>query len=226
MTVKMYKVGGCVRDAIMNVKPKDIDYTCVASSFDEMKQWIAERGTIFLEKPEYLTIRAKMNDTGEAADYVLARKDGSYYDGRRPDSVEMGTLEDDLSRRDFTMNAIAQDEDGNLIDPFGGVKDIEYQLIKTVGKTKDRFDEDALRMLRAIRFHITKGFRLSGDIYRYLFYNVKEIHKVSKERVREEMYKCFKHNTYATLRCLEEFHWLRDELFEDSDMWLEPTFKG
>lgn len=208
--VKLYRVGGCVRDKILGIKSKDIDFAVEAKSFDEMRNHIISMGgKIFIEKPEYNTIRAHLN--GEDADFVLCRKDGKYSDGRRPDSVEIGTIFDDLARRDFTMNAIAEDvETGELIDPFGGVNDIKENLIRCVGNAKDRFSEDSLRMLRAIRFAITKNFRLDYMIVGML--NDEEmcakLQNVSPERIREELNKCFDKSTYQTLAYLHKFEFL------------------
>lgn len=217
----MYKVGGCVRDAILGVKSKDIDFSCEASSFSELRDYIASIGTIFMENEQYLTIRAKVGK--DAADFVLARKDGHYHDGRRPESVTPGLLIDDLRRRDFTMNAIAQSEDGSLVDPFNGVQDIGSKLIRCVGSTKDRFDEDSLRMLRAIRFSITKGFRLDFEIVNYIINHPSNISSVSSERIREELHKCFSFSTLATLQVFDRFHGLRDYVFEHCNIWLRPT---
>jgi len=225
MTVKLYKVGGCVRDKFLGVQSKDIDYAVEAPSYEAMRDYVAERGTIFLEKPEYLTIRGKINN--EDVDFVLCRKDGSYSDGRRPDSVEAGTIYDDLARRDFTMNAIAEDEDGNLIDPYDGLSDIAGKTIKCVGKTEDRFNEDALRMLRAFRFAITKGFSLDVEIADYFSYwdELDKLISVSQERIREELQKCFEFNTLKTLHAFEQFNLLRDWIFINTDLWLEVTAK-
>src|SRR5579859_2576372 len=144
-----YLVGGYVRDKILGIPSKDLDYSVEAASYEEMRQSIIDRGgTILLETPNFFTIRARIGK--EVSDYVLCRKDGAYSDSRHPDSVEHGTLHDDLARRDFTMNAIAIDSDGNYIDPFNGISDIKNKLIRCVGNAQDRFDEDALRMLRAI----------------------------------------------------------------------------
>src|SRR5688572_15396559 len=118
MVVKAYEVGGDVGDRLMGLKnPKDLNYTVEAESYDEMVAWIKTQGTIFVEQPQYWTVRAHLSGK-RPADYVLARKDGQYSDGRRPDSVKPGTLLDDLKRRDFTMNAIAIGESGEYIDPF------------------------------------------------------------------------------------------------------------
>src|SRR5689334_19330699 len=99
--VKLYKVGGYVRDQVLGLKSKDIDYAVEAESYDAMKNHLIEKGAkIYLEQPQYFTIRGKLND--EDADFVLCRKEGKYSDGRRPDTVEIGTIYDDLARRDFT----------------------------------------------------------------------------------------------------------------------------
>lgn len=221
MTVKIYKVGGCVRDKILGIPSKDIDFSVEASSYEEMKAYILGRGKIFVEKPEYLTIRAMIN--GEAADFVLARKDGAYHDGRRPDTVEVGTLHDDLARRDFTMNAIAEDEDGNFIDPFNGIADIKARLIRCVGNTEDRLKEDALRMLRAIRFLITKDFTIHNDIAQFMFHNAELLKNVSEDRIRDELSKCFAANTLNTMIYLGTFPNLRNYIFKETKIWLKPT---
>ena len=159
--IKFYQVGGSVRDDLLGFPSKDIDYSVEAPSFEAMKSEIVNRGgEIFLEKPEYLTIRANVPNMG-ACDYVLCRKDGAYYDGRRPESVEIGTIRDDLARRDFTVNAMAINEDGELIDPHGGKVDLLHKTLRCVGNAHERFSEDYLRMLRAIRFCIT-AFRLNS----------------------------------------------------------------
>ena len=227
MDVKFYRVGGCVRDEILGQKSKDIDYSVVAPSFDAMRQEIVGRGgEVFLETPKYLTIRAKVPKLG-ACDFVLCRKDGQYTDGRRPNDVEMGTLEDDLARRDFTMNAIAEDEDGNHIDPHDGRKDIASGIIKCVGKAEDRFAEDYLRLLRAFRFSITKEMELFTDV-RVCLYDekfVSGLKHVSVERIREEMFKAFMHDTHKTLLLLERYKALRDVLFESGALRLKPTLE-
>jgi tRNA nucleotidyltransferase (CCA-adding enzyme) len=224
---KFYIVGGYVRDKLMGVKSKDIDYSVECESFDAMREEILARGgEIFLETPEYFTIRARVPRLG-AADFVLCRKDGEYGDHRRPDKVEMGTIHDDLARRDFTMNAIAIDEEpGEYLDPFGGEKDIERGEIRCVGKVEDRFNEDALRILRAIRFKFTKKMRLTFEIRKALrdWQLVKLIEHVSIERVREEMLKIMRTDTIQVLRFLEEFPLIRDATF-GRGLWLMPTLK-
>ena len=227
MNAKFYKVGGYVRDKILGIESNDIDFSVEVESYEAMRAEIVKRGgDIFLEKPEFFTIRAKVPELG-IADFVLCRKESHYTDGRHPDKVEIGTLHDDLARRDFTMNAIAEDEDGNIIDPFQGKEDIRARRIKCVGNTVDRFNEDGLRVLRAIRFAITKNFHMSASIDNFIR-NMPcgEILKsVSEERIREELHKCFKHNTLYTLEYLRAYCELSDWIFRHSNVWLMPTTK-
>jgi len=226
MNAKFYRVGGAVRDLIMGIESKDIDFSVEAGSYNEMKEAIQSRGCdIKVEKPEFFTIRAVDNILG-GVDFVMCRKEGAYSDGRRPDSVENGTLFDDLSRRDFTCNAIAQDDDGNLIDPFNGQEDIKNKVIRCVGETEDRMREDSLRLLRAVRFSVTKDFGISMPIHRIL-HNPKFINmldNVSSERTREELFKMFKHNTLESLKIFELYPLLKEKIFSNG-LWLIPTSK-
>ena len=226
MIAKFYIVGGFVRDKLCGKESKDVDFAVEADSYEAMKQAIVDKdGDIFLENPEFLTIRGKLPNIG-AADFVLCRKESDYSDGRRPDNVEMGTLLDDLSRRDFTMNAIAQCEDGTYIDPFNGRKDLKNNLLKCVGKAKDRMDEDPLRLLRAVRFMVTKNFLMDSELF--LAISDESLHSkllatVSSERIREELTKCFSHNTSESIKILDGLR-LLNKLFSGS-LKLMPTFK-
>lgn len=229
MTVKLYQVGGCVRDQLLGVQSKDIDYAVEANSYEEMLAWIKTQGKVFLESPQHLTVRAHVGGK-QPADFVLCRKDGTYSDGRRPDSVTPGTLFDDLARRDFTVNAIAYDEQsGEYIDPYDGRLDLKTMTLKCVGNAKDRFSEDALRMLRAIRFIITKGFKPDAQIRHYLSDSslIELLDKnISMDRKRDEMQKCFAHDTIQTLYVLNCFpRKLIEAIFEGAtgSLWLEPT---
>ncbi len=222
MTVKIYQVGGSVRDQIMGRKSNDIDYAVEASSYDEMREFILEQsGSIFLETPQYVTIRAKLK--GEACDFTLCRKESGYSDNRHPDIIEPGTILEDLSRRDFTMNAIAIDADtGEYIDPYNGIEDIQNQLIRTVGLPSVRFIEDGLRVLRAIRFSITLGFTLSPLIDSILE-NQHLLDNISVDRIREELTKMFKHDTIKSLILLNFLN-INKRLFnERTNIWLMPT---
>ncbi len=223
-----YKVGGCVRDEVMGVPCKDIDLLAIGGSFDELeKDVINQGGSIYISKPEFLTIRCNYPKIGPC-DIRLARKDGDYSDGRRPDKVFLADdVRDDINTRDFTMNALLQDlESGEIIDYVGGLNDIKNRVINTVGNAVDRFEEDYLRLLRAVRFDITKGFDISLDIHDCLSdpKMIEGLKNVSVERIYEEMYKCFKYDTLGTLQFLELYSDLRDELF-DGLLWLKPTLE-
>lgn len=235
--IKLFLVGGAVRDELLGVPSHDWDFTVEAESFDAMKSHLQSAGfTIFVDNPEFLTIRARFpksdwNFGGKqmavtTADFVLARKEGAYTDGRHPVSVEPGTILDDLRRRDFTINAIAQDVRGNLIDPHGGQRDIDRKLIRAVGSAHVRIGEDALRGLRAIRFSITKGFTISPDILDVLDSNwfLDSLSTVSRERIREEMFKTFSHSTRDAMAFFRNRPVLFDFVF-DGALWLKPTME-
>lgn len=184
--------------------------------FDIMVEELKKRGfRIFKEDKKFLTARAqfprynghpaviKYGSRDLTADFVLARKESGYTDGRRPDEVEPGTLEDDLARRDFTMNAIAKDTEGNLIDPFGGQKDLDEGIIRCVGNPIDRFTEDALRAVRALRFSVTKNMEIARDVqFAMQVASVLDAiqGKISDERIDMELKKMFAGGT--TLKCI------------------------
>lgn len=249
--MKMYEVGGCVRDELLGVTSKDIDYTVVLEDeerafmvdspiynekpgdpFRFMAGQLAHQGfKIFLETPEFLTVRAQfprhLGVGNKTADFVLARKEGEYTDGRRPDKVEPGTLEDDLARRDFTINAMAKDTDGTLIDPFNGREDLSRRLIRTVGDPLERFTEDALRPLRALRFAVTKGFSIDPDTRTAMqtdtVLNLIRT-RISDERKREELNKMFAFDTEASLFILAKYPQLTRAVFSGT-VSLDATMK-
>lgn len=247
--MKMFEVGGCVRDEILGVPSKDIDFSVVLDDadmlthsrtdgkaiepFDLMVVKLQEMGfKIFVETPEHFTVRAQFPKNSErarlTADFVLARKEGTYSDGRRPDSVEPGTLEDDLARRDFTMNAIAKDADGTLIDPFNGVDDIDHMLIRAVGDPRERLLEDALRAVRALRFAVTKNFTIEGELMKVLMWDTEVMDavadKISDERIREELSKMFRFNTLKSMDILSHYKGLTSAMFSGS-VSLDATMK-
>lgn len=237
--VKTYLVGGAVREIVRGFpeKVKDWDFAVEAESYLHMKKWLEYNDFhIFLETPQYLTIRARapredyvfagIDMTGKAFDFTLCREEGGYSDGRRPDEVKPGTLMGDLKRRDFTMNAMALDASGILIDPFDGALDIKRRLIRCVGGV-ERLREDSLRMLRAIRFAIQLDFDLSNEVYGHLHeeYSSYLLKNISDERIREELTKCFKTDTMETLYYLNTFRYITEEIFSRG-MWLLPTVKG
>lgn len=223
---KFYKVGGAVRDELLKLPVKDIDFAVEAENYSAMREAILTRGgKIFLETPEYFTIRAKVPGLG-ASDFVLCRKDRGTSDGRHPDSVEAGTLLEDLARRDFTINAMARGENGILIDPFNGIQDLATHTLRTVGRARERFKEDYLRILRAIRFAITKDMNFHDDIVECLYDPevMSGLYLVSQERIREELYKCFAFDTPLTLMYMCEFPLIKDFALIRG-LWLKPTLE-
>ena len=245
--MKMFEVGGCVRDRILGLKSKDIDFSVVMDNeenhttdetFNLMTEALSALGfSIFVANPEFLTVRAQFpreGDTyiaygGMTADFVLARQDGAYTDGRRPDEVFAGTLEDDLARRDFTMNAIALDPaTGEYIDPHDGMQDIHKKIIRCVGSAEARIREDALRALRALRFVITKDFMVDEELLDVLRSDWLPplLSTVSKERKRDELHKMFHKDTIASMNILYAMkRTFREAIFTDG-LWLEPTLKS
>jgi len=148
LSMKLYQVGGSVRDILLtpNSIPKDIDYAVEAESFEEMRETLIGRGfQIFLEKSEFLIIRAKCPRTNHVYDFSMCREDGVYSDARHPDTVTPCSIYTDLSRRDFTINAIAIDEDNQILDPHKGQEDIDTMTLRCVGVARDRLREDSLR---------------------------------------------------------------------------------
>lgn len=222
MRFNLFEVGGCVRDALLGIPSKDVDFVAVAhedqnfpsaqDAFRALLEDLLNAGfQVFLSTPEFLTIRARvpknhvLRSRTDVADFVLARRDGPSSDGRRPDFVLPGTLRDDLARRDFTMNAIARSSCGRfLVDPFDGVNDIQAQQIRFVGNPVDRIMEDGLRTVRAVRFSITKGFRLHSDTLNAVNSDLAAsmLFSVSPERIREELNKMFAVNTVASMNLL------------------------
>lgn len=230
--IKMFEVGGCVRDDLLGIASKDIDFAVEAPSFEAMRESLTGDGfTIFLETPEFFTIRARFPRgsarNGLTADFVLCRSDGPMTDGRRPDFVLAGTIFDDLRRRDFTVNAMARDEDGVILDPHEGRVDLLTGVLRAVGDPFDRLEEDALRVLRAIRFCVTKGFALEERL-RFAMQSpmiADRLATVSKERQREELLKAMHHDTLATLDMLADFRLIREAVLADG-LWLKPTLEN
>ena len=180
-----YLVGGCVRDKIMNRQVHDYDI-CTSALPDEVKSVFAQQRTIDTGL-KHGTVTVVLN--GENYEITTFRTDGDYSDGRHPDSVKfVRNLKDDLLRRDFTMNAIAFDGH-NYVDIFGGTDDIHNQIIRCVGNADARFQEDALRILRAMRFSAQFGFEIDKDTQDAMHRHKNLINKISKERIASELQK-------------------------------------
>ncbi len=179
-----YVVGGCVRDMILGRTPGDWDITTSAKP-EETKACFSHTYDTGIKHGTITVLMGK--DSYEITTY---RIEGEYTDCRHPDEVVFTRdIHEDLLRRDFTMNAIAYHPREGFIDPFGGVADIERGLIKGVGCAEERFREDALRMLRAVRFAAQLGFEIEEETWRALKENSALIEKISAERIREELQK-------------------------------------
>lgn len=178
-----YLVGGCVRDSIIGRQINDYDITTnalpdevitVFSCFNVITKGI-KHGTVTV-----------ITDCGQF-EITTYRIDGKYTDSRRPDSVSFTSeLKEDLARRDFTVNAIAMDRHGNIIDPFDGCTDIKNKIIRCVGNPVERFNEDALRILRGIRFASQLGFEIEEKTSEYILSLSGKLNNISAERIRDE----------------------------------------
>ena len=183
-----YAVGGCTRDSIMGKSPNDWDITTSATPEQMLEIFAAEGIRTIPTGLSHGTVSVLLD--GVTYECTTYRIEGTYSDSRHPDFVSFtGDIRDDLSRRDFTVNAIAAHPNGEFIDVFGGISDIENKIIRCVGKPKERFAEDALRILRAIRFSATLGFKIDKATFDAAFITKKGLANVSIERKMTEIAK-------------------------------------
>lgn len=179
-----YFVGGSVRDHILGLPIHDVDIA--TSAYPE------EIKTIFNRTVDtgiqHGTVTVLFDD--DSYEITTFRTESGYQDFRRPDSVTfVRSLEDDLKRRDFTINALAVDKDGYVIDKFDGLSDLNKKVIRAVGKAEERFHEDALRMMRAVRFQSQLGFSVESETAKAISDNAHLLSKIAVERIREEFIK-------------------------------------
>lgn len=183
-----YLVGGCVRDLLLGRKPSDWDITTNAKP-EEIQKIFKDS---FYEN-EYGTVGVVTDAEDESLKVVEVtpyRLESAYSDKRRPDSVSFSTnLEDDLKRRDFTVNAIALNSNGTLIDPYQGQSDIAKKLIKSVGNPEERFSEDGLRLIRAVRIAAETGFTIENETADAIFKHNAFLKHIAPERIRDEFCK-------------------------------------
>ncbi|MDO5402457.1 MAG: CCA tRNA nucleotidyltransferase [Eubacteriales bacterium] len=177
-----FAVGGCVRDTLLNRSPDDWDITTSALP-EQVKAMFPRTIDTGIQ---HGTVTVMIGKNGyETTTY---RIDGEYEDGRHPKSVEFSSrLLDDLKRRDFTINAMAYNNTTHLVDEFGGISDLNHKIIRCVGNAAERFSEDALRMMRAIRFSAQLGFTIEDATYEAILTLAPTLSKVSMERVEIEL---------------------------------------
>lgn len=199
-----YLVGGCVRDLFMGNIPNDYDI-CTNALPNEIIDIISKLGCKYIDTGiKYGTVVAMIH--GEQYEITTYRLDGLYTDSRHPEDVDFTTsIEDDLARRDFTINAIAYNPyTDDIIDIYDGIQDIQDKKIRAVGDADKRFKEDALRILRGLRFAIKYKFDIEIDTLDAMKSNVQLIDNISKERITNELYKiltCGKDISYWFNRC-------------------------
>ena len=185
---KAYAVGGCVRDAILKREISDVDITTSATP-EEVEKVLDDNAIKYYETGlKHGTITAVLN--GESFEITTFRHDGEYSDNRHPNEVRfVKILKEDLARRDFTMNALAYNDAEGIVDEFGGIRDIKDRVIRAVGNPVTRFHEDALRIMRALRFSAVLGFDIENDTKQAVF-NCKELLKnIAYERLFTELTK-------------------------------------
>lgn len=179
-----YIVGGCVRDSILGRVPQDWDITTSATP-QEVKQLFSRTVDTGIEHGTVTVMLGK-----EGFEVTTYRVDGEYEDGRHPKEVTFTrSLTEDLKRRDFTINAMAYNDTDRLVDPFGGMKDLNGHLIRCVGDPMERFSEDALRILRAVRFSAQLAFPIEDKTAAAIRVLAPTLNKISAERIRVELTK-------------------------------------
>lgn len=197
-----YVVGGCVRDYFLGNQTSDTDITTSAKPC-EVEKILADKNIKVVETGlKHGTVTAVIDKT--PLEITTFRADGEYSDSRHPQSVEFVTdIEQDLKRRDFTVNAMAYNYERGLVDLFGGREDIENRIIRTVGEPDARFKEDALRIMRALRFSSVLGFEIEEKTKKSIFDNMYLLENISAERIFSELSKllCGKN----VLNVLDEF---------------------
>ena len=183
-----YVVGGCVRDALLGRMPSDWD-VCTSALPDEVAELFAREGRHVIPTGlKHGTVTVLADEM--PVEITTFRIDGGYADGRRPSTVAFtASVEEDLRRRDFTINALAADLDERIVDPYGGQCDIERGIIRCVGDANERFGEDYLRILRALRFAAVLGFEIDRATSVAIHANRASVAGISAERVRVELMK-------------------------------------
>lgn len=238
----------------------DIDFAIEASSYEAMKEMLEQHFSTFhlcVEQPQYGRLKAgvplaelgwvrdhypkqpshsKLPDS-VYCDFVVTRKDGNYLDGRHPTSIQIGTVMDDIYRRDFTMNSImVVDSTGEIIDPSGGLQDIKNRVIRchsdTFGHVSKKMSEDMLRLLRALRFSVTLGYNIHESIFDYISKDVAYISymlskDIFKSRIASELAKMLKKDTVRSIGLLNKLPVeILEVIFTHNELHLIPSYKA
>lgn len=176
-----YYAGGCVRDQLLEIAPKDYDLATSATP-DEVQALFPNSNAIGAHFGVILVKHGKF-----PFEVATFRHDGSYQDGRHPESVTFSTPEDDAQRRDFTVNGLFQEpETGRVIDYVGGLNDLAKRQLRAIGNASNRFQEDALRLMRAVRFATTLDFEIEADTWAAICNHADLLQQISAERIRDE----------------------------------------
>lgn len=212
-----YAVGGCVRDSLLGKEPNDWDITTIALPEETKKVFTGYK--VIETGIKHGTITVLVDD--EPLEITTYRIDGEYLDNRHPNSVTFTrNLREDLARRDFTINALAVSREGKLIDEFDGKADLELRVIKCVGEPDKRFNEDALRIMRALRFSVTLDFDIEKKTSESIHKNRELLCNVSAERVTEELIKMLCGQSNRLVNTLIEYR----DVFAVIIPELEPCF--
>lgn len=194
-----YLVGGCVRDLLLGKKPKDWDIATSATP-EEIQEIFPEPESVYENKFGTVMVKTESEDESlKIIEVTTFRHEEKYLDRRHPQQVKfVKTIEEDLERRDFTINAIAVNLKSlesnkfttkNIVDPFEGIKDLERKIIRAVGDAKKRFEEDALRLIRAARFAVQLNFEIEAETKEAIQKNAYLLEEIAKERIRDEFLK-------------------------------------
>ncbi len=212
-----YAVGGCVRDSLMGVEPKDYDITTDALP-EQVKELFPKTFDTGIQHGTITVVENKEN-----YEVTTYRIDGDYLDNRRPESVIFTpSLKEDLQRRDFTINAIAYNDKAGYIDFFNGREHIDQKKIIAVGDPRKRFDEDSLRIYRGVRFSCQLGFEIDEDTKKAMIEKAVLTKNLSVERIREELIKALKSthienlNVFLEIKVLDNYNLNLAKHFEDN----------
>lgn len=197
---KAYLAGGCVRDALLGIQANDLDLATDATP-ESLERLFPKTVPVGKSFGVMLVV-----EEGISFEVATFRSDGTYKDGRRPEAVVYTTPEEDALRRDFTVNALFYDiNQGRVLDFVGGLKDLADKKIQAVGDPEERFKEDHLRLLRAVRFAAQLGFEIESETFSAIQRLASSVKSVSAERVHEEIFKLLKSkDSFVGLRLLQE----------------------